>query len=269
MATQAFDTSSPPAQPPAAVVPFDPTRKPGRDWKTAWAALRELLANGDDTVQVFRIMRALNADTGRRNYLKLLTSIQGGRLAYERVELSERFSDRAWLDALPEDTVGATYRAFLDRTGFSAKGLAEVALTDFKAGDTPVREVEHPYAWFGRRERDTHDIWHALTGYTAEEHLGEACLVAFSYAQTGGLGWAAIAVGAAVKSYKQTGGTAVIKAVREGYRHGKAAKWLSGEDYEALLAEPLDAARRRLNIQEPVLYKAAQAMLKARGIQAI
>jgi ubiquinone biosynthesis protein COQ4 len=269
MATKAFDTITPPARPTVAAVPFDPTRKPGRDWKGAWAALRELLANGNDTVQVFRIMRALNADTGRRNYLKLLTSVEGGRIAYERVELSERFSDRAWLDALPEGTVGAAYRAFLDRTGFSAKGLAEVALTDFKAGDAPVREAPHPYAWFGRRERDIHDIWHTLTGYTAEEHLGEACLVAFSYAQTGGLGWAAIALGAAVKSIRQTGGYAVVAAIREGYRHGKAAKWLSGEDYEALLAEPLDAARRRLNIAEPVLYKRAQAMLKARGLSAI
>ena len=78
MATQAFDTITAPAAAPATVevLPFDPTRKPGRDWKSAWRALRELLANGDDTVQVFRIMRALNADTGRRNYLKLLTSLR-------------------------------------------------------------------------------------------------------------------------------------------------------------------------------------------------
>lgn len=267
MATQAYDAITPP--PMAAALPFDPTRKPGRDWASAWRALRELLANGDDTVQVFRIMRALNADTGRKNYLKLLTTVNGGRLAYERTELSERFSDRTWLDALPADSVGAAYRAFLEQTGFSAKGLADVALTDFRGGDGPVREAPHPYAWFGRRERDIHDIWHTLTGYTAEEHLGEACLVAFSYAQTGGLGWAAIALGAAVKSIRQTGGTAVVAAIREGYRHGKAAKWLSGEDYEALLAEPLGAARRRLNIKEPVLYRQVQTMLTARGIQAI
>jgi ubiquinone biosynthesis protein COQ4 len=34
-----------------------------------------------------------------------------------------------------------------------------------------------------------HDIWHVLTGYRRDA-LGEACLVAFSYAQTRGLGWA-------------------------------------------------------------------------------
>ena len=237
-----------------------------RDWQGAWRALRKLLANGDDTVQVFRIMRALNADVAAKNYGRLLRTPNGGQLAYRRVELSERFSDRTWLDSLPEGTVGAAYRAFLDRTGFSAKGLADISYTDLS---DEARTIEHPYAWFGRRERDIHDIWHTLTGYTAEEHLGELCLVAFSYAQTRGLGWAAIATGGALKSLRLTRSSAVMKAVLEGYRHGKAAAWLPGQDYEALLAEPLDAARRRLGIADPVHYREAAAMLAARGLSAI
>jgi len=242
--------------------PIQPMR---RDWRTAWAALRRLLANGDDTVQVFRIMRALNADTSHRNYARLLTEPGGGRIAYQRVELADRFSDRAWLDALPEGSVGAHYRAFLDRTGFSAQGLADISYADGEGW----QRVEHPVAWFGRRERDVHDIWHVLTGYTAEEHLGEACLVAFSYAQTGGLGWAAIALGAAVKSLRVTGERDFARAVWEGHRHGRRARWLHGEDYMALLAEPLTDARRRLEIAEPVAYRVAQAKLRARGISGI
>jgi ubiquinone biosynthesis protein COQ4 len=39
-----------------------------RDWKAAWVALRTLLANSDDTVQAFRVMRALNADTPAKQY---------------------------------------------------------------------------------------------------------------------------------------------------------------------------------------------------------
>ncbi len=236
-----------------------------RDWRTAWAALRRLLADGNDTVQVFRIMRALNADTSHRNYRRLLDEPGGGRLAYRRVELSERFSDRAWIDALPADSVGAQYRAFLDRTGFSAQGLAEISYADGEGW----RELEHPVAWFGRRERDVHDIWHILTGYTAEEHLGEACLVAFSYAQTGGLGWAAIALGAMVKSLRVTGERRVAAAIWEGYRNGRRARWLHGEDYEALLAEPIDTARERLGIAPPVRYLAARDRLAEQGIDAI
>ncbi|URW75688.1 Coq4 family protein [Sphingomonas donggukensis] len=265
MATQAMDMVRVADAAPK-VAPYNPGEPLKRDWRTAWSALRRLMANGDDTVQVFRIMRALNADASQRGFRKLITTREGGRLAYERVELAERFSDRAWLDALPEGTVGAAYRSFLDRTGFSAKGLADISMNDY---DPDAIVHDHPYTWFGRRERDMHDIWHTLTGYTAEEHLGELCLVAFSYAQTGGLGWAAIGGMGALKSLKMTRGTDVLKAVLEGYRHGKRAKWLSAEDYVALLAEPLDQARRRLNIAEPVLYRKAQAMLAAKGVQAI
>lgn len=241
---------------------IDWSRPQRRQWGTALTALRRLLANGDDTVQVFRIMRALNGDTAGRNYRRLLQSAEGGRIAYRRTELAEKFSDRAWIDSLPDGSVGAAYRAFLDRTGYSAQGLADVSYADGEM----ERGIEHPVAWYGRRERDIHDIWHVITGYQADEPLGEACLVAFSYAQTGGLGWAFIALGAAIKSLKITGSTRFARAVIEGYRHGKAAAWLSGEDYEQLLAEPLDAARARLRIADPVAYRAAQMELREKGL---
>ena len=108
-----------------------------------------------------------------------------------------------------------------------------------------------------------------LTGYEADEPLGEACLVAFSYAQTGGLGWAFIGVGAALKSLRITGNTAFARAVWEGWRHGKRAAWLHAEDYEALMAEPLDAARARLRIAEPLRYREAQKRLAAAGLTGI
>ncbi|HVJ00527.1 MAG TPA: Coq4 family protein [Sphingomonas sp.] len=226
-----------------------------RDWRTAFDAIRKLLANGDDTTQVFRIMKALNAGNSEKNYARLLATEEGGRTAYERVELAQRFIDKAWIGQFASGTVGAAYRDFLETTGYSADGLAEVSKV--------IREDElpHPYAWFGRRTRDVHDIWHVLTGYKADESLGEACLVAFSYAQVGGLGWAWIAGAASLKSLKVTGNRLFSRAVWEGYRHGRKAAWLIGEDYEALMAEPIDAARRRLGIATPHAYLKAQREL--------
>jgi ubiquinone biosynthesis protein COQ4 len=226
-----------------------------RDWRTAFDAIRKLLANGDDTMQVFRIMRALNVGNAPMNYARLIATTQGGRLASEQVELAQRFSDPAFVAQFAPDTVGAAYRHFLETTGYSADGL--VAVSKVISED----QVQHPYAWFGRRVRDTHDIWHVLTGYQADESLGEACLVAFSYAQVGGLGWAFIAAAAALKSLKVTGNTLFARAVWEGYRHGRRAAWLSGEDYEALLAEPIEAARARLGIATPMAYLKAQRVL--------
>lgn len=229
-----------------------------RAWRTAYDALRKLLANGDDTTQVFRIMRALNVGDTAQAYGRLLATSEGGRMAYERTELAARFSDRDWVAGFAPGTVGAAYRDFLASTGYSADGLVEVSRVE--PGDA---DVVHPYAWMGRRTRDVHDIWHVLTGYKADETMGEACLVAFSYAQTRGLGWAFIAVGAGLKSLRETSGTLFAKAVREGYRNGKRAAWLLGEDYEALMHEPLDAARTRLKIADPVIYRQAQITLGA------
>jgi ubiquinone biosynthesis protein COQ4 len=228
--------------------------KQRRDWRGALSAVRKLLADPEDTVQVFRIMAALNAGIARKNYLRLLTTPEGGRIAYSRVELVNVLTDRAWLAQFAPGTVGAAYRSFLDKTGFSADGLAAVSNED----NTRAPDMAHPYAWFGRRERDIHDIWHTLTGYQANDPLGELCLVAFSYAQTKGLGWGFIALAGALKSFGEQHGKLVRRAIREGYRHGRDAAWLHNEDIEHLFAEPLGAARARLRIAAPVAYERAQ-----------
>ncbi|MGO4327539.1 Coq4 family protein [Cupriavidus sp. M-11] len=222
-----------------------------RDLPTAFRAIRKLLANGDDTTQVFLIMRALNGPAAPRNFSRLMKTPAGRRLAYLRVELAERLSDPAFVASFAPGTLGAAYRSFLEETGYSAADLAKIS----NLNREPL--VEDPYAWFGRRTRDIHDIWHVLTGYSADETLGEAALVAFSYAQTGGLGWGFIAVSATLHSLRLTRSTAFARAVIEGYRHGRKAKWLLGEDYETLLHEPLDAARARLGIARPDRYLAS------------
>ncbi|TXC72415.1 ubiquinone biosynthesis protein [Sphingomonas ginsenosidivorax] len=229
-----------------------------RDWRTALDAIGKLMANGDDTTQVFRIMRALNVGNAARNYARLLATEQGGRIAYDRVELAPRFSDPAYVARFAPGTVGAAYRDFLAETGYSADGLVEVSKVAPSLDGMP-----HPYAWLGRRVRDCHDIWHVLTGYKADESLGEASLAAFSFAQVGGLGWALIASAAAAKSVRVTGTALFAKAVWEGYRNGRHARWISGEDYLQLLDEPIDVARARLGIREPVAYLRAQRELGA------
>jgi len=220
---------------------------PKLDWPHAIRALRRLLADKEDTTQVFEIMRALNGSATAKGYHRLLETQQGGRIAYAREEFAERLMDDAWLDSLPAGSVGAAYREFVRSERLSAEGLAEVS----RKGLASIEE-QHPYAWFGRRTRDVHDVWHILSGYHRDA-LGEACLVAFSYAQTKGLGWALIAVGAGLRSLKEKRHP-YRKAIWQGYLRGKRAAWLLGEDYERLMAEPLDQARRRLGITPATVY---------------
>jgi ubiquinone biosynthesis protein COQ4 len=225
----------------------------------ALRAFRRLLADKEDTRQVFEIMQALNGASTARGYQRLLGAVQGGRLAYERVELAERLSDRAYLQRLPEGSVGAAYRRFIAAERLSAGGLAE----ESRKARGGAADLLHPYAWFGRRIRDTHDIWHVLTGY-GRDSLGELCLVAFSYAQTGALGWAFIALGGVIQALKIGEGTRVAGAVWQAYCNGRDAAWLPGEDYEVLLLEPLEDARRRLRIRRGDRYFAVPPPLRDR-----
>ena len=157
--------------------------------------------------------------------------------------------------AFPPGSVGAAYFAWRVAEGLSAEGLAQVSRHGL---DLSQVETRHPYAWFGRRIRDVHDIWHVLSGY-GRDGLGEACLVAFSYAQTRGPGWALIAVGAALNARRLGGGAEHRAAIWEGYRRGRRARWLLAEDYRTILAEPVEAARARLGLQPPLAYDAIPA----------
>ncbi len=228
-------------------------------WRTAFRALRRLLGDPDATGQVFEIMRALNPPATKRGYLRLIDAPAGARLAYERTELAPRLMDRDWLSGFAPGTVGAAYRDFVWSENLSADGLVQESQRGLGAG---LVDVPSPIAWYGRRIRDTHDLWHILSGY-GRDPLGEACLVAFSYSQTRGLGWLLIALGAAVRSEGVPG---VRGAIHEGYRNGKRAAWLPSVDYEALMAEPLEAARERLGIAPPTRYRAVVARVGAAAI---
>jgi ubiquinone biosynthesis protein COQ4 len=242
-----MNEANPMAMVDTAKTPAFRTTSPKLDWPHALKALRRLLNDKEDTTAVFEIMRALNGTSTAKGYLRLLKTQQGGRIAFERQEFATLLMDDAWLDSLPDGSVGAAYRSFIREEQLSADGLAEISRQGANHVDEP-----HPYAWMGRRTRDVHDVWHILSGYH-RDGLGEACLVAFSFAQTGGLGWALIALGAASRADKART-QPYVKAIWQGYRRGKAAKWLLGEDFERLMSEPLEAARRRLGITPATIY---------------
>lgn len=231
----------------------------------ALKALGRLIRDKEDTAQVFQITSALAGKSNARGYKRMLRDPEGARQAYLGQELVERLRDDAWLARFPEGSVGAAYRAFMKRNGFDADGLVMVSGQDAKA------PLEHPRAWYSRRMRDVHDIWHVLTGYETDA-LGEACVVAFSYPQTRSLGFAAIAVGAAREIEREDRTVPAFKAVFEAWRNGQKAAWLPALDYEALFAEPLDAARARLGIRPASVYasvsEASRRALKLRGKEA-
>jgi ubiquinone biosynthesis protein COQ4 len=236
--------------------PINYPMQPGR----AWRAFRRLVADKEDTRQVFEIMRALAGRSFPKGYGRLLETTEGGRQASLAVEFADRLEDRFWLESFGEGSVGAAYREFIAPRALSAYGLAADSR---KLMDTDI-DIEHPVAWYARRLRDVHDVWHVLTGYGTDA-LGEACVVAFSYPQTGSLGFAMIAGGAAYEFKRESGSGAYAKAIWQAYRHGREAAWLPALDYEALFKESLEAARTHLGISRPTAYAAIPAEARDAG----
>lgn len=214
----------------------------------ALRAFNRLKADKEDTRQVFEIVSALSGRSLSRAYDRMLTHEEGGRQAYLGAELAPLLDDPAWRAQFKPGTVGAAYRDFIAVRGLTVYGLAAEA----QKVDERI-DAQHPIAWYARRIRDTHDIWHTLIGYGTDV-VGEACILGFTYAQVRNPGVAVIALGAAHEFGRRHKGPPYMQAVLEGYRLGRAAKPLPCQDYAALLAEPLEAARARLNIGRPDIY---------------
>lgn len=230
---------------------------------TAFRAFRRLIRDKEDTAQVYEIMRALTGRSDCVGYDRLLKTAEGGRQAFLRDELALKLDDPVWLGRFAPGTVGGEYRAFREARGFTAEGLAEAGREV-----SPEMEAPHPVMWYTRRLRDIHDIWHVLTGYETDA-LGEACVVSFSYAQTGSLGFGFIGWGAAREIHRENRSIPARRAVLQAWSNGRRAQWLPGLDYEALFAEPLETARKRLGIRPATVYAAVspedRAALKLRA----
>lgn len=213
----------------------------GVNYKMLWNALKRAFHhNRDNTIFVAQVIRATAGPSLKRNYMKLLQTKRGGKLAYESEEISDYFST---LKDRPNGSVGKKCIEWFPNQEFLLK------VTRRKSNDKWI-EAKHPYNWMARRYRDTHDTWHVLTDYPPNG-LGEMCVTMFAFAQTGSLGWLLLSLGVLL----QYGITVPhLKMVYEAYRIGKEAKFLLAEDYDKLFSENLEEARQRLNIKTPRYY---------------
>jgi len=221
----------------------------------AFRAVRNLMRNREDTHQVFLLIDALRGKTTLRQFARFRQTETGRTVLGERRRLLDRLSDRASLAALPAGSLGRAYYDFMASENLSAEGLVEASLITMQA--LPADDV----TLFRERSREMHDLLHVVTGY-GRDPLGEACLVAFSYAQTRLKGFAVIAVNAARRIARARPGQPVRRAVFEGYRHGRSAGWLPGADWEALLAEPVEAIRAQFAVKPPTYYRKVLAAVR-------
>jgi ubiquinone biosynthesis protein COQ4 len=245
-------------------IPFHHPDRPGNEFRPlkAWHHFRKLIADKEDTEQVFHIIAALRGGRFRRIAKEFWFSERGQNIIGTNQRLIDILDDHDTIKRLPVGTVGRAYVDFMEREGLSAAGL-EAEYARFEPSGKRYNDGIDRY---GDRLRDTHDMLHVLTGY-GRDALGEQCVLAFTYAQNRnlGVGFIAYAGGFELKRLA-TPQASVMSAIREGHRMGNAAKNIVHEDIVALLREPLTDARKRLGITEPSIYRRAHEEMRSAGI---
>lgn len=218
-------------------------------WVEALRALDALARDNDDTTHVFRIVEALRGNSDLPNVARMKQSAVGRRILSEQRSLLDVLSDRERLRALPGGSLGRAYLAFMEREGLSAEGLA--AASDQIDG----KRAMHPEVRiFSNWARDSHDLWHVLTGY-GRDPLGELCLLGVLYSQIANPGTAFIALLGLLQVPFEYPSAPSVRAVLQGFWIGYQAEWLIAQDWEALLERPLAELRRTLRIQRPTYYE--------------
>jgi ubiquinone biosynthesis protein COQ4 len=177
--------------------------------------------------------------------------------ARSRGEISDPFADagleRLWqsrfrapsyevddLLQLPASTLGGAYARHM-----KSRGLRP----DFFE-DVPPRHRMH---FLRLRLRQTHDIWHVLSGFDTDE-FGEVGLQGFYFAQFTNGQSALILASAALKSVLRGRFGDLEKhldAFCEGYRNGRNAASLLAVEWESMWGEELAVVRQRLKVEPP------------------
>ena len=213
----------------------------------AWKALKILMADPDRTDQVFVIIDALSGNNGERQFRRFASTPVGQRILSEKQDILPVLSDREALHSLPQGSLGKTYATFMTAEQISADGLvgaSEEGGRESQPDDDPDR------VRLGMRLRDTHDLWHVATGYN-RDLVGEASLLAFTFAQTWNPGIGAIVAMAYLKSGDSP---EFRKMIRSGLVRGWRAAWLPAADWESLLARPIEDVRSELGLQDLPMY---------------
>lgn len=145
--------------------------------------------------------------------------------------------DLAAMRAMPEGSLGRAFAEHLDANGLDPGALPYYAHDDV-------------YSWIPAHLTETHDLWHALTGFGADVP-GELGLQAFYLAQfPSKLATALLAVGFVkmAASREELPYERIMNEIARGWVMGSRAKSIFGVVWDEHWAEPLASIRARFGI---------------------
>ncbi|MBV7267186.1 Coq4 family protein [Erythrobacter ani] len=222
---------------------------------------RLLMKDKEDTSLVFKIYESLPSRNFMPRVRDLALSERGERLRRTEPSLPEILDDHAALRKTPKGSLAHAYCDFMETEGLSAAGL--VAEAD-KLGRPKYPDLVQ---WFADRSRDTHDLFHVLTGY-GRDALGEQCVLLFTHGQSPTQGHLLIGFAGAANIKMQVKGSQapVMGAVMQAKTTGKGASRLIEQPIRELLKLQIDEVRQALNIPEPTKYRDCHRIWKEEGI---
>jgi ubiquinone biosynthesis protein COQ4 len=196
--------------------------------------LKRLRQNPGDTELALDAAVLLNGGQLPRVVAAFEANAEGRELLRTRPAIDTDHVDLDALAALPEGTLGRSYVEFL-----RARGLTPEIFT-------PPRQVrDERVRYLAQRIRQTHDLWHVLTGYDTNV-FGEVELQAFTFAQLRLPFSFLVAVFGLFK--QQPFSPAAIARVWAAYRRGRRAQPLAWRMWERQFATPLPQLRASLGL---------------------
>lgn len=135
---------------------------------------------------------------------------------------------------LPEDSLGFTFASYLRALNFEPEFYPKV-------------EVKDDASYFTMRMRQTHDIWHTVTGWFND--AGGIKLAGFQVAQNRSPLLVMVSTGVILNTIKMNKDiTPIIRLLQEGYDVGCQAKPFLAQKWEEAWEKPLADWRAELNI---------------------
>jgi ubiquinone biosynthesis protein COQ4 len=208
---------------------------PVERWRRAVTALAHILTNPEATDQVLVFSTYINAGTMARRIERFYANPAARKLFDEHRTIDTSTVDLDALAALPEGTLGRAYADFLRSRGLSPDV--------FKGAPKAVPDERMAYVI--QRLRQTHDLWHVVTGYDTDA-ASEVALQAFTFAQIGAPSSAMIAILGTVRGVRHK--PSLPRDVARGFRRGRRADHLAVFPWEDHWATPLAEVRALLHV---------------------
>jgi len=204
-------------------------------WQLALQALGRIVANPEATDQVLEFSTYANAGSMHRRLHRFYDHPAGQRLFREQRAIDSHTIDLDALAALPPGTLGHAYAHFLRSRGLTPDVF-----------DGPPANVRDPRtAYVVQRMRQTHDLWHVVTGHDTDP-AGEIALQAFTFGQVRAPSTLILSLVGTLKGLREKPGLPLD--VLAAFRAGRAAQPLIAFPWEDHWATPVREVRAMLGL---------------------